>query len=106
MIDFIREKKAIDPVVLDVHAHSGLCDYFIICSGETARQVEAIYEEVAKQCKRSKIEISHAERDAASHWLLVDFFDVILHIFVVPAREFYNLEYLWNQAEKARIKKK
>lgn len=91
-------------MVLDVRDHCGLCDYFVICSGETARQVEAIYEGVAKQCKQNRIKINHIERDAASQWLLVDFFDVILHIFVAAARRFYNLEYLWSQAQKERIK--
>ena len=97
--------KAKKLVILDIRGISNICDYFVICSAETNRQTKAIYDEVLRKCGEEKIKISHSESDQESHWILVDFFDVILHIFIDEAREFYNLEYLWNRAKKVRIKK-
>ncbi len=96
----IREKKAEDVVILDVRNLSGLCDYFIICSASSTRQVRAIYEETTRACKKNNIEIQHCEDDTLGQWILVDFFDVVLHIFFAQTRPFYNLEYLWSQAKK------
>ena len=103
--EFVRGKKAKKPVILDIRSISNICDYFVICSAETNRQTKAIYNEVLKKCEEDKIKINHAESDQMFHWILVDFFDVILHIFIDEAREFYNLEYLWNRAKKVKIKK-
>jgi len=80
-------------------------DYFIICSGEVALQVEAIYEEVVKKAKEEAIEIHHVEWDKEFKWVLVDFFDVALHIFSEDARSFYDLEHLWKEAKKISLKK-
>ena len=92
--------------MLDVSPFFSLYDYFIVCSGETGRQVRAIYEEVEKKCKENHIDIHHCEDDPDSRWILVDIFDMLLHIFVDEAREFYNLEYLWRDAKKVRLSKK
>ena len=56
-------------------------------------------------CKKNKIDIQHREHDESLRWILVDFFDVMLHIFLDEAREFYNLEYLWNTAKKIKLGK-
>ncbi len=102
--DFACQKKAKDIVILDVRKISNLCDYFVICSAESSAQVRAIYEEIAKRCKKDKIRIRSFENDELSHWILVDFFDIILHIFLDETRRFYNLEYLWREAKKIKIK--
>ena len=94
--DIALAKQARDVAILDVRKVSSICDYFVICSGESQRQVKAIHEEVIKSCKKNEIRIQHSEKDEAARWILVDFFDVILHIFFEEARSFYNLEYLWN----------
>lgn len=104
-MEFALEKKANDPVILDVRDFSGICDYFVICSADTERQTKAIYETIAKKCSKEKISISHSELDQECKWILIDLFDVIVHIFVDEAREFYNLEYLWKSANKVAIKK-
>jgi len=101
---FSAIKKAKDIVILDVGQISGLCDYFVICSGESGRQVKAIYEETARQCKKNKIKIHHYENDQEHSWIFVDFFDVILHIFSEDARKFYDLEHLWREAKKIKEK--
>jgi len=100
--EFIKVKKAKDIVILDIKKISGLCDYFIICSGESSRQVKAIEEAVIKESKKNNIGIQHCEADELSQWVLVDFFDIILHIFLEETRNFYNLEYLWSSAKKVK----
>lgn len=100
---YVFDKKAKDVTILDVKKNSSICDYFVICSGESGRQVRAIYEDVVKACKQDNIEIHHYENDESSRWILIDFFDVILHIFQDGIRQFYNLEHLWYTAKKVRL---
>lgn len=102
-MEFVSEKKAYKPVLLDVKGLSSFCDYFVVCSGETSRQVEAISDSILKGCKNSGIAIHHFEKDELSQWILIDLFDVVVHTFYSEAREFYNLEYLWRDAKKIRI---
>ncbi|UCG34805.1 MAG: ribosome silencing factor [Candidatus Omnitrophota bacterium] len=106
IVEFALEKKARNPVVLDVSQFFSLYDYFIVCSAETGRQVRAIYEEIEKKCKESNIDIHHFEDDHACRWILIDLFDILIHIFVDEARDFYNLEYLWRDAKKLQLPKK
>lgn len=103
IVEYMLEKKAHNPVVLDMRNVCDLCEYFIICSGETGVQVRAIHDEVVKRSREDNFHIHHSEDDAESRWVLVDFFDVILHIFVDDARQYYDLEYLWRDAKKVRI---
>jgi ribosome-associated protein len=103
--EFIDSRKAENIKILEVKNISGLCDYFIICSASSARGVSALFEETSKEFKKSKTEIHHHEKDETSRWILIDFFDVILHIFLDEAREFYNLEYLWPKAKKIPLPK-
>jgi ribosome-associated protein len=98
-------KHAIKPVILDVRGKCGICDYFVICSGETGVQTQAIAREVAARCKENGFAVHHYEEDAESRWILVDLFDVMVHIFTPEARLFYNLEYLWAGARKVRVPK-
>ena len=91
--------------MLDVRQMSDLCDYFVICSGETGIQVKAIYDEIVKRSRENGFVIHHSEDDTESSWILVDFFDVIVHIFVDEARRYYDLEYLWRNAKKVTIPK-
>lgn len=100
---FIASKKANDITILDVRNSSGLCDYFVICSGESTTQVNALYEAIVKKFRENKSMIHHWEKSESLHWILVDFFDVILHIFDEEARNYYNLEYVWSQARKVRF---
>lgn len=104
VVEFILARKAKDVVVLDVSKISGFCDYFIICSGESGRQVRAIYEETVKQCRNNKIKVRSCQDDESCRWILVDLFDIILHVFLEEAREFYDLEQLWKTAKKVKIK--
>ena len=97
------EKKAIHPVILDVREFFNLYDYFVICSAETSRQVKAIAEEIAKRCRENDIHIHHREKDESFQWMLIDLFDVVVHVFLEETRDFYNLEYLWRDAKKVKV---
>ena len=105
-MELALNKKAIKPVVLDVSSTSNVWDYLVICSAESSAQVEAICDEVTKESKKFGYYLHHRERDNLSTWVLVDFFDVILHVFMEDARTFYDLEHLWTGAKKVRIPKK
>ncbi len=86
--------------MLDVRKISGICDYFVICSGNSTRQVKAISADVLRKSKKDKIRVKHCEDDNEGLWILIDFFDVILHIFLDETRKLYDLEYLWSSAKK------
>ena len=100
ILSFVISKKAKDPVVLDMKGKSYFCDYFVICSGTSERHTRAIYEEAIKLSKKSRLKIHHCEDDHLSRWLLIDYFDVVLHIFNEEARKFYKIERLWKEAER------
>lgn len=102
--ELTREKQASKITILDIGSFSSLCDYFVICSGGSCRQVRAIYDDILRSSRKARLKIKHRQGDESSRWMLIDFFDVILHIFLEEAREFYNLEYLWRNAERINIK--
>ncbi len=102
----MQEKKAKKPIILAVGKKGGFCDYFVICSAETHVQVEAITDWVLKKSRELNYEPHHLENDLVYSWVLIDFFDVVLHIFTDQLRAFYNLEYLWRGVPKVRLPKK
>ena len=73
-------------------------DYFVICSGDSSRQIQAILDEVAHVLKREGILPHHSEGTVESGWLLLDFGDVIVNIFAAAEREYYQLDNLWSKA--------
>jgi ribosome-associated protein len=97
------EKKARDLVVLEVRELTSIADYFIICSGSSDRQVQSIaqgIEEKLSEAGHSALSVEGANR---GHWVLMDFSDVIVHIFYEPVREFYDLDGLWGHAPRAEL---
>ncbi|MCF7916628.1 MAG: ribosome silencing factor [Candidatus Omnitrophica bacterium] len=106
MAEFTLTKQADDVVILDVSKISNICDYYVICSADSETQVKAIHNEVVRKSKDEKIKVQHSEVDKTYNWILVDFSNVILHIFTKSTREFYNLEYLWRQAKKIILTEK
>ena len=100
---FALEKKACDLVVLDVHEHTSIADYFIVCSGRSDRQVQSIAQGVEENAAEEGIRPFAVEGTHRGHWALLDFSDVIVHIFYEPVREFYDLDGLWGQAPKAAL---
>lgn len=93
------DKKAIDVRLLDLRGTAGFTDYFLICSGNTERQVKAIHDSIHEQLKHQhKLVPRRVEGLRESRWILMDYFDVVVHIFVPETREFYRLEQLWKDA--------
>lgn len=84
---------------MDIRARALFADYFVICSGASERQLKAIVEGIAEAAhQRFRRHARHVEGDAESGWILLDFDDVIVHVFASPQRRFYNLEGLWKEA--------
>ena len=92
------DKQASNIVLLDTRDKCSFADYLVICSGESARQLSAIYDEVGHRLKREGILPHHYEGTTESGWLLIDFGDIIVHIFAPLEREYYQLDELWSKA--------
>lgn len=97
------DKKALDPVVLDLREVANFTDYFIITSGANTRQVQAIADEAVEQLKKQGTRASRVEGYNAAEWVLVDYGDFILHVFEDKARKFYDLERLWREARRVQL---
>ncbi|MBC8264515.1 MAG: ribosome silencing factor [Anaerolineales bacterium] len=98
IVNAIADKKGSDIVLLDLHSISPLADYFIICNGESERQVKAIVNEVTEKTKEEGVRPLHIEGNSSSGWMLVDYGDVIVHVFSPVMRGYYQLEKLWGDA--------
>lgn len=95
-----RDKKATDIVVLDLRKTGAFTDYFLICTGANPRQVHAIADSVEQALKAKHVRPSHLEGYQRAEWVLVDYFDFIVHVFSPSARSFYGLERLWGNAAR------
>jgi ribosome-associated protein len=100
---FALDKKACDLVVLDVRGETSIADYFILCSGRSDRQVQSIVQGIEENAGREGIRPYAVEGAQRGHWALIDFSDVIVHVFYEPVREFYDLDGLWGHAPRARL---
>jgi ribosome-associated protein len=98
IVELAADKKASDIVLLDVRGQTTMTDYFVICSGASDRQLNAIAGGIVEGLKDDGDPPLSREGDAGSHWLLVDFGGVIVHVMSKPEREFYQLEKLWSEA--------
>ncbi len=95
---FTGEKKAIDIVELDLRGVLEYTDFFVICSGNTDRQVKAIHDGVHFGMKKEHAMLPRrVEGVAEAHWILMDYLDVIVHVFTPETRSFYALERLWGE---------
>jgi ribosome-associated protein len=92
------EKKATDIVLLDTREVCSFADYFVMCCGESPKQIEAIRSEIGHSLKKKGILPHHYEGTVDSGWLLIDLGGVIVHIFAPVEREHYQLDQLWGQA--------
>jgi ribosome-associated protein len=100
----LQQKKVLNLVVLDVGGITSFTDTFIIASGKSSRQVSAVAEHVIHCLKKEGIRPLGVEGLQQGHWVLIDYGDVIIHIFFEPIREFYDLEGLWSDAKRIKIK--
>ena len=101
MVEAAGDKQASDIVLLDIRKICNYADYFVICTAESERQIEAIHDEVERVLKTEGVVPHHCEGTADSGWVVLDFRDVIVHIFAPPEREFYDLDGLWGEANMA-----
>ena len=85
-------------MLLDARGVCSFADYFVLCSGESTKQIEAIRDEIGHVLKKAGIRPHHYEGTVDSGWLLIDFSDVIVHIFAPAEREHYQLDQLWHRA--------
>lgn len=93
------DKKAQDLRVLNLGPISDFTDYFLICSGASERQVQAIAEAIQEALRKSGSRPIHVEGQRAGNWVLLDYGDLVAHVFQPEPREFYGLEKLWSDAE-------
>ena len=98
-----EDKKADGLVVLDLRKAAGFTDFFVICSGGNARQIRAIADGVMEALAAEGVEPAHVEGYDRSEWILLDYFDFVVHIFAPETRVFYGLERLWGNAERVEI---
>ncbi|WKZ70582.1 MAG: ribosome silencing factor [Melioribacteraceae bacterium] len=101
--DIILTKKGFSIKILDLKKLSAFADYFVICSASSDTQVKAISDAIEKELRDRGIKTYHREGYEALNWVLLDYFDVVVHIFKTEARDFYNLEKLWGDAKVTEI---
>ncbi|HLX41415.1 MAG TPA: ribosome silencing factor [Ktedonobacteraceae bacterium] len=99
IVDVASDKKAADIILLDIRDVTTIADYFVICNGNNTRQVQAIADAIDEELGKQGANVLHREGTAETGWLLLDFGDVIVHIFGVKEREYYRLERLWSEAK-------
>jgi ribosome-associated protein len=97
------DKKAENVKILDISELSGFTDYFIICSGISDRQVQAIADSVKSTMKQQGVELVATEGYSEGRWVLLDFGDMVVHVFLDALREYYDLENLWADAPRVKI---
>jgi ribosome-associated protein len=102
-IDAAQGRKATEVVVLDLRKTAAFTDYFLICTGANARQVHAIADAVEEALKAKKVRPTHVEGYQRAEWILLDYFDFVVHVFSTHARQFYGLERLWGEASRIEI---
>jgi ribosome-associated protein len=103
LISTLLEKKAKDIVVLSVREISTFTDYFIICSGTSDRQVRAISSHIQESLKKAGLIPLGVEGEKEGKWILLDYDDVIVHVFLEAIRTFYDLERLWSEAPRIAV---
>ena len=99
------EKKALDPVLLELKGTTSFTDYFLLCSGKSDRQVQAIAQGIEEALRKKGIRPLGEEGTTEGRWILIDYEDVVIHIFLEPVRKFYDLEGLWIDAPRIDIQK-
>ncbi len=103
IVDCIKDKKGTDIVILDIKGLSSLTDYFIVCTSDSDPKTRALVNHIKKELSREKIKPTQIEGLEYLDWVLIDYFDTVVHLFKQGAREFYDIERLWADAKITRI---
>ena len=101
--ELASDKKAQDILILDMRKMVNFCDYFVICSGNTNRQVRAIADHIDDEMGEVGMPLRFKQGLKNSDWVIFDAGDVVVHIFAKEMREFYGLEYLWREAKEVKL---
>ncbi len=99
----VLDRKAADLIILEVKDLSSFTDYFLICSGNSDRQVQSIASHIEEKLGKMGIRPLGVEGKREGRWILMDYGDVIVHVFYEPVREFYDLERLWSEAPRVEL---
>jgi ribosome-associated protein len=99
----LLDRKVIDLVILEVKDLSSFTDYFLICSGNSDRQVQAVAAHVEEKLGQGGLHPLGMEGKREGRWVLLDYGDVVVHVFHHPVREFYDLERLWSEAPRLEL---
>lgn len=102
--EFAISKKAFDVVLIDLRKLDAVTDFFLVCSADSETQVKAIADAIKDESQALGISLWHSEGYRALTWVLLDYVDVVVHIFHKEARKFYNLERLWSDAKTQAVK--
>ena len=97
------DRKAIDLVVLDVQGLSGVTDYFLVCSGRSTTHLKSIADAIREELKDDGVRPLHSEGSTESGWVLLDYGDVLMHVFLEDTRAYYALERLWGDAPSISV---
>ncbi|MBZ5498214.1 MAG: ribosome silencing factor [Acidobacteriia bacterium] len=104
-IKAVDDKKGIDIVALDISAVATFADCFLLCSGDSSRQIQAIANEVEEKLAANGHRPAHVEGYSNAEWILMDYLDLVVHIFSKEARAYYDLERLWRDAKTIDVAK-
>ncbi len=104
VVAYTQTKKAQDVCLMDLKDLSGMTDYFVICHGESDVQVKAIADAVVEGLEKEGVRVWHREGYEYLNWVLLDYVDVVVHVFQKDVRQFYGLERLWGDAEMETFK--
>ncbi|HUI42577.1 MAG TPA: ribosome silencing factor [Terriglobia bacterium] len=97
------DRKALQLSVLDLQEVSSFTDFFVICAGTSTRHTQAICDAIVEELKKKGAAPAHVEGYTQAEWILVDYLDFVVHIFLERAREFYDLERLWKKASRVPL---
>lgn len=104
IVEHIKEKKGENIIVMDLRRVTSITDYFVICSGTVEQHIKAIKDNLIDKLSEKGIHYWHIEGELANTWVLIDYVDVVVHIFHPLARDYYKLEKLWADAKQEKIK--
>ena len=99
----LDSKKATDIKIMDIGGHSSLGDYFVLASASNTKQTKALCDEIEEQLSKKGLEPRRIEGYQSASWILLDYVDVIVHIFYKETREFYSLERLWADVQQIEL---